>query len=119
MALIGHFVEEPYRARASGLNQVTGNLAIVVGPALGTLLFLRLGISWALLTDSLSFAVSFLTIGIIHTPGTASLDGGPTLRPSFRGEFLEGRGSCVLTDDEWGFHTFHCTWWLSGQYGAP
>jgi len=90
MVLVSHLVEEPYRSRASGLNQVTGNLAIVVGPALGTLLFLRVGISWALLTDSLSFAVSFLTIRAIHTPRTASPDGGQTLRPSFHREFLEG-----------------------------
>src|SRR6266852_2096552 len=30
MALIGHIVEEPDQARASGLNEMTGNLAIVV-----------------------------------------------------------------------------------------
>jgi MFS family permease len=53
MAFISHIVEEPYRARASGLDQVTGNLAMVVGPALGALLFLSVGIAWALLVDSL------------------------------------------------------------------
>src|SRR5713226_8983975 len=52
MALVGHIVEEPYQARASGLDQMTGNLAIVVGPALGALLFVSVGIPWALLVDS-------------------------------------------------------------------
>src|SRR5262249_29865047 len=65
MALIGRLVEEPYRARASGLNQVIGGLAIIIGPALGALLFLHVGIFWSLLVDSLSFVVSFLTVGMI------------------------------------------------------
>ncbi len=90
MALIGNLVEEPYRARASGLNQVTRNLAMVVGPALGALLFLRVGISWALLVDSLSFAFSFLAIGLINIPRATVLDKGQTARPGFHREFIEG-----------------------------
>ena len=90
LALIGNLVEEPYRARASGLSQVTANLAVVVGPALGTLLFLHLGIVWALSADSLSFAVSFLATGAIHAPHAASLDEAQTLKPNFLREFLEG-----------------------------
>lgn len=90
MALIGHLVEEPHRARASGLDQVTGNLAMVVGPALGTLLFLSIGTTWALLVDALSFAVSFLAIGAIRVSHTESMEEGQIHHPSFRREFVEG-----------------------------
>jgi len=90
MALISHIVEEPHRARASGLDEVTRNLAMVVGPALGTLLFLSVGIVWALLVDALSFAVSFLAIGAIRAPHTTSIEEEQMHRPSFRREFLEG-----------------------------
>jgi MFS family permease len=90
MALIGHLVEEPYRARASGLDQVTRNLAIVVGPALGTMLFLSVGTIWALLVDSLSFVVSFLAIGAIRASHTGSMEDGQIHYPNFHHEFIEG-----------------------------
>ncbi|MDQ2715551.1 MAG: MFS transporter [Chloroflexota bacterium] len=90
MAYIGHIVEEPYRARASGLDQVTRNLALVVGPALGALLFLSVGIAWGLLVDALSFAISLLAIGAIRASHKALIEEGQMQRPSFRREFLEG-----------------------------
>jgi MFS family permease len=89
MALIAHLVEEPSRARASGLNQVTSSLAIVIGPALGALLFFRAGISWALLVDALSFGVSFFAIGTIHAPHI-NRQGEAKQAYNFRHEFLEG-----------------------------
>jgi MFS family permease len=89
MALIGHIVKEPDRARASGLNEVTGNLAIVVGPALGAVLFFSIGIQWALLFDALSFAISFLAIRAIRVPRFAK-QGRLMSQHSFLYEFLEG-----------------------------
>lgn len=89
MALIGHIVEEPHRARASGLEQVTVNLAIVVGPALGALLFLSIGVQWALLLDTLSFVVSFFSIVAMHVPRVANPDE-LTVQHDFLHDFLEG-----------------------------
>jgi MFS family permease len=89
MALIGHIVEEPYRARASGLEQVTFNLAIVVGPSLGALLFLSVGIQWALIVDTLSFVVSFFSIVAMHVPDAAKPDG-LMVQHNFLHDFLEG-----------------------------
>jgi MFS family permease len=89
MALIGHIVEEPERARASGLNQITSNLAIVVGPALGALLFFSVGIQWALLFDALSFVISFIAIKSMHVPPFEKPDG-QVPQDSFLHEFLEG-----------------------------
>lgn len=89
MALIGHIVKEPDRARASGLNEVTGNLAIVVGPALGAVLFFSIGIQWALLFDALSFAISFLAIRAMRVPRFAK-QGRLMSQHSFLYEFLEG-----------------------------
>ncbi len=89
MTLISYIVEEQDRPRASGLNQVTGNLAIVVGPALGALLFFSVGIQWALVFDALSFVVSFVAIRAMHVSPAAKQDGSVP-QDSFSREFLEG-----------------------------
>ena len=89
LALIGHIVEKPDRGRASGLEQVTINLAIVVGPALGTLLFLSIGVQWALLVDALSFVASFFSIVAMHVPHVAKSDG-LMVQHHFLSDFLEG-----------------------------
>jgi len=89
MALISHIVEEPDQPRASGLNQVTGNLAMVIGPALGAVLFFSVGIQWALVFDALSFVVSFFAIRAMRVPPVVKQDG-QVPQNSFSREFLEG-----------------------------
>ncbi len=65
-AFIATTVEEPQRARASGLRQASASMAGLVGPALAAALFFGAGLAWALLLNALSFAVSFLAIVAIR-----------------------------------------------------
>ena len=68
LALIGDVVAEPDRPRASGLEQVTSSLALVVGPALAAPLYVALGAHWAILADALSFVLSFLLVLRLRAP---------------------------------------------------
>ncbi len=78
-ALLGDLVAEPERARASGLQQVTMNLAVIIGPPLATPLFFGLGVEWALIVNAASFVLSFLAVLAIRMPPVAARDddGGP------------------------------------------
>jgi MFS family permease len=67
-AFIATTVQEPERARASGLRQASASMAGLVGPALAAALFFGVGLEWALLLNALSFAVSFLAILAIQVP---------------------------------------------------
>jgi MFS family permease len=67
-AFIATTVQEPERARASGLRQASASVAGLVGPALAAALFFGVGLEWALLLNALSFAVSFLAILAIRVP---------------------------------------------------
>jgi MFS family permease len=69
LALVASIVEEPYRARASGLRQGASSIAAIIGPSLAALLFFGVGIPWALLLNALSFAASFLAILAMRAPG--------------------------------------------------
>ena len=69
-ALIGDIVDEPHRARATGLTQLIASLGAIIGPSLATLLFFKAGVQWALLLNALSFVVSFLAILAIRPPQT-------------------------------------------------
>lgn len=62
LSIIGQLVDEPYRARASGLNQIASSVAAIAAPPLGALLFFAAGPAWALAINALSFAASFLAI---------------------------------------------------------
>jgi MFS family permease len=72
LAMIGDIVEEPYRARASGLGQTTISLAGIIGPPIAAPLLFVLGVQWALIVNSLSFVVSFLAILAVRVPPPAS-----------------------------------------------
>ncbi len=74
-------VDEPQRARASGLRQTASSLAAIIGPALAAALFFGAGIAWALLLNALSFVVSFLAILAIRTPATARRAAAQALGP--------------------------------------
>jgi Na+/melibiose symporter-like transporter len=89
MALIGDLVAEPQRARASALMQSVLALGLVLGPALAGPVYFGLGVQWALLVDSLSFVVSFLTILAVRAPRAArSVVEGQ--RGNLLGEYAEG-----------------------------
>ena len=71
LAFIGEIVPEEDHAQAMGMMQTTTNMAIIFGPPIGTFLFFALGASWSILTDALSFAISFLCILAIRVNETS------------------------------------------------
>jgi MFS family permease len=71
LALIGDTVPPEARNKAGGLSQTTVAFAAVLGPPIAAPLFVGLGIRWALIINSLSFVVSFLTILAIRAPEAA------------------------------------------------
>ncbi|HZO70566.1 MAG TPA: MFS transporter [Ktedonobacteraceae bacterium] len=89
LTLISTIVEEPQHARAFGLSQTTASLAMIIAPPLATVLFFAVGAKMALLFDSLSFAVSFLTILAIRAPRSVRSEV-PGKQTSFLREFVEG-----------------------------
>jgi MFS family permease len=78
LALIANLVEEPERARASGLRQGAASLGTIVGPALAAALFFGVGITWALLLNAVSFLVSFLAVRAIPATAAVPPPGGET-----------------------------------------
>lgn len=95
-SLISEIVDESQRTQASGLSQVTMNLAIIVGPALAAPLFFTLGVSWALILNALSFVASFSCILAVRTPEpVAEKDTSPTENLAFWREFREGLRFCA------------------------
>lgn len=82
-ALVGDLVTEADRTRASGMQQATVSLALVVGPALAPPLYVAFGPGWALLIDAASFAASFLCVRAIVAPPPAR-----SVAPGERGHFL-------------------------------
>ncbi|HEX6818912.1 MAG TPA: MFS transporter [Ktedonobacterales bacterium] len=73
-ACIAITVEEPQRARASGLRQTSASIAGIAGPALAAALFFGAGLEWALLLNALSFVASFLAILAISPSDVAPTD---------------------------------------------
>ncbi|WP_052889197.1 MFS transporter [Thermogemmatispora carboxidivorans] len=89
LALIGDIVEPEDLARATSLSQATMGLSVIVGPAIGSLLVFNVGIQWAVITDALSFGISFLTIALIRAPVEKRLESDPI---SFSQDFRAGLG---------------------------
>ena len=87
-ALLGDLVREAERTRASGLQQATVSLALVIGPALAPPLYVAFGPGWALLIDAASFAASFLCVRAIVAPPPAR-----SVAPGERGHFLRELGT--------------------------
>lgn len=89
LALTGDIVDGPYRARATGLTQMSGSLAMLAGPPLAALLFFAVGAQLAIFFDALSFAISFLaTLTVQAPPSTRSVKSGE--QGNFLREFAEG-----------------------------
>ncbi len=89
VALVGDLVPEASRAQASGLMMLSGNLAILIGPALAPGLFLLVGPAWAIAINACSFLWSFLMVGLIHAP-PAARSVALKDRASFGREFVAG-----------------------------
>ena len=82
--------EEILEARA--LTQATGELAILVGPAIGTLLMLTLGAGTAIAIDAGTFVVSsMLLIPIKARERGAGADAGESMLAGLRGGWVEVR----------------------------
>jgi MFS family permease len=73
-AFIATTVQEPERARASGLRQASASMASLVGPALAAALFFGVGLQWALVLNALSFAVSLLAILAIRVQSGSDVE---------------------------------------------
>ena len=71
LALMGDIVQKPHRARAFGQSQATFFLAIVLGPAIASVLFFSVGVPWALALNAISFFVSFLAVLLLRAPRPA------------------------------------------------
>ncbi len=65
-AMLGVIVPEADVPKASGLLMSATYTASIVGPPLAAPLLFTAGVRWALIINSVSFAVSFVTIWLIH-----------------------------------------------------
>jgi MFS family permease len=83
LALVGDIVPEEQRARATGTEQASQQLAFIIGAPLAAPLFFAFGVQWALIIDALSFGVSFLAILAVKAPSSAR-----SLVPGQRGHAL-------------------------------
>lgn len=75
------------RAKAAGLLQATGSLAVIIGEPLAAPLLFTAGVRWALAIDAASFAGSFLAIWAMRVPEPPA-ETSP--RAGFRREFAAG-----------------------------
>ena len=79
------------RARASGIAQATGQLAMMIGPPLAAPLLFTVGVQWALLFNALSYAVSFAAIRSVPArPRNAAPDQCDRKRTGVLTEFAAG-----------------------------
>ncbi|HLW00709.1 MAG TPA: MFS transporter [Ktedonobacterales bacterium] len=89
MALIGDIVDDPHRAQASGMTQLTQSLALVIAPPLAPILLLTVGPQIALLINALSFACSFVMLLAVRAP-QAAISRQAGARPGFLRELIAG-----------------------------
>ncbi|MGH2508880.1 MAG: MFS transporter, partial [Ktedonobacteraceae bacterium] len=71
MALIGDIVPEQQRSQASALSYMAGSIGWIIGPALGSLLFVTLGPLLSVLVNAFSFLISWLMVLAIQSPTSA------------------------------------------------
>ncbi len=89
--MLADIVSVHERPRATGLTQLSVNVAVIIGPLIATALFFSIGAQWALLLNALSFVVSFAGIMLIRTTGV-SIGMMPGPQGSVLGEFARGIG---------------------------
>lgn len=78
LILVGDIVPAADRARASAMSQAASSLALMIGPPLAAPLLFSVGVQWAIVVDSLSFAVSFLAVRALHVATPDSGDAAET-----------------------------------------
>ncbi len=89
LALIKDIAPEDKEDQAQEMTQALQGLAVVIGPPVAAALVFGVGIGWALLLNSLSFAVSFIAVNAMRTPrATRSVKDGE--RGDFLRELLDG-----------------------------
>jgi MFS family permease len=90
-ALIKDIVPPEKQDQAIESTQAIAGLAIIIGPPVAAALVFGFGVPWALLLNTLSFAVSLAaTIAIVAPPSASSLAVGET--GHFSSEFIDGFG---------------------------
>jgi len=72
--LISEIVPAADQTRAAALAQATSAVAIIVGPPMGALLLLSVGVQWALALNAASFALSYLVIRSVRVPEPAAAE---------------------------------------------
>jgi MFS family permease len=71
-ALLPQLVEEDQLITANALNSLNNNLARLIGPAVGGLVYAALGYSAAILVDVASFIIAGLMIALIAAPSSVT-----------------------------------------------
>lgn len=69
--IIADLVQEDRQARAASLTQSTSALAAIIGPPLAAPLLFTVGVQWALVSNALSFVLSYLLIFRVRVPRAA------------------------------------------------
>lgn len=86
VALLSDIVEESERTRATALHSLMLNLATLLGPTVGAVLYFALGVQSVLLLNMLSFGVAFLALLAIRIPSHAdAINEPPPIRISPQG----------------------------------
>ena len=97
VATIGRVVDSEHQTKAFGIGNATTAIAGMIGPPLAAPLLFTAGVTWALLLNAASYAVSYIAVRSVllpktePTPADASADTDTTAAgPGFRAEFVEG-----------------------------
>lgn len=101
--LLYDLVGEQDIERTFGRAQILTNIARILGPPLGAIIFFTLGIQWAIILNALSFAISFFAFYMVRIPRktapaateqVGAPDGeaaaAPAQKSRFLREFMEG-----------------------------
>jgi MFS family permease len=92
-ALTGDVVPPDDLTRASGMEQMTQSLAVIIGPPVAAPMLFAFGVRWALIINALSFVLSFLALVLIRAPESAR-------------SLAEGEEGNVLREFRAGLHYF-------------
>ncbi|HLZ61379.1 MAG TPA: MFS transporter [Ktedonosporobacter sp.] len=69
-ALLGDIVPQEKRAQATGIEQVSQAVSVILGPSIAAPLLFGVGVVWAILLNALSFVLSFCAIRVLRLPPT-------------------------------------------------
>lgn len=91
-ALLGDILPEEKRSQATGMEQVSQALSVVLGPPIAAPLLFGVGAQWAFLLDALTFVISFCTIYAVRRSSQLQIaqKRESVKETSVRAEFIEG-----------------------------